>query len=408
MVDGPQEDDEPGSSRLEGVRSVLVLLLALSVAGASAAHAQERPERRRSGFLGAQVGDGPASTAPSGPTPGAFLGAQVADGRVVPGPSERRVEAARAAYLAAEVELQLAAASVEAEEHVRQAVLAGCLEGEEVPRGDGPIEGFFHDATPALRQGSCHRVESALEVAAERAPAVAPPLPEHLEEAFDILGPEEYASDMGSWFTRRLLGGVGSPREWLSSSLSDALTIGLVSGQFLTDASMGHDGHLRSDFVARAVLTDGLAHGIAQGIAWLGRRDGEEEDLLDCDASDPRGCRPSVRTSGRATLAFTSASLMCAHNRMLALGDFGRCARGMAVAATVGAMRAFSEEHRFTDVLVSASVGLATGYLVPLATLYAGGESFGAEDEGGSTGLRAVLSPSFSTRGLGIQAQGTF
>jgi hypothetical protein len=99
---------------------------------------------------------------------------------------------------------------------------------------------------------------------------------------------------------------------------------------------------------------------------------------------------------------------MCAHNRMLDLGDFGRCARGMAVAATVGAMRAFSEEHRFTDVLVSASVGLATGYLVPLATLYAGGESFGAEGRGRLHRPEGRFEPSFSTRGLGIQAQGTF
>lgn len=266
--------------------------------------------------------------------------------------------------------------------------------------------------TPALDAAECPRPASRVEVVREV--AVEPSLPANLEEQLEIRAPEVSLSRRTAtgWLAERVFGGT-EPREgWLADDLSNVLSVGVLSCQLLTDVSLQTRYGLRSDFWWQVLMVDTVSHGLAQGIAWVGRRLGEPDtdDLLECRDSDDPACGRGVRPSGRATMGFTSAGLMCLHQQMAGGGDWGQCAGGIAMAATIGAVRALSHEHRFSDVALSAGMGLFAGYLVPLVTFYGLGGS--APRRGERTphgdGVEAWVSPTFSTRGLGMQARGRF
>jgi len=74
--------------------------------------------------------------------------------------------------------------------------------------------------------------------------------------------------------------------------------------------------------------------------------------------------------SGHATLAFTSASLVCWHHMQLRLlgegpGDALSCVVSYTAATSVGLMRIAGDMHYATDVLVGAGMGTAVGLIVP-------------------------------------------
>ena len=85
-------------------------------------------------------------------------------------------------------------------------------------------------------------------------------------------------------------------------------------------------------------------------------------------------CEPDVRYrsffSGHATLAFTSAGLLCANHLGLGLlgkpGDLLTCIGGFTVATATGVFRVMSDMHYATDVALGALVGTAAGIAVPL------------------------------------------
>jgi membrane-associated phospholipid phosphatase len=85
-------------------------------------------------------------------------------------------------------------------------------------------------------------------------------------------------------------------------------------------------------------------------------------------------CEPDVRYrsffSGHATLAFTSAGLLCANHLGLGLlgkpWDVATCVGGFAVATATGVFRVMSDMHYATDVGLGALVGTAAGLAVPL------------------------------------------
>ena len=200
----------------------------------------------------------------------------------------------------------------------------------------------------------------------------------------------------------------------VTGAIGDSITVVplVVALALLTDVSLHSRYGLGDGFWWRVLMMDSVAHGVAQGVAWLGRRLGEadvEERARACADGDDPSCAYGVRPSGRATLGFTSAGLMCVHQQMAGDGDWGQCAGGLAMAATVGAVRALSDEHRFGDVALSAGVGLFAGYLLPLFTFYGlGGSAPSRDGDDHHDGLEAWVSPTFSSNGLGMQAQGTF
>lgn len=238
-------------------------------------------------------------------------------------------------------------------------------------------------------------------------------LPEHLGEGLEWRPARTPGqSGLGNAIVRRWLGGPAPPSEQRAEDLGNALTVALLSSQFLSDLTLQGRLYVEGDYWFEVLMLDSMAHGLAQSIAWIGREAAEVDDpALLCDPQDPT-CNPyRARPSGRATLAFTSASLVCLHQQMSGARDLGRCAGALAVAGTVGAMRAFSEEHRFSDVLISAGVGVFAGYLLPMATFY----RFGTRrllarprPEEGWKGVQTWLRPSFSTRGMGVRAEGRF
>ena len=117
-------------------------------------------------------------------------------------------------------------------------------------------------------------------------------------------------------------------------------------------------------------------------------------------------CEPDVRYrsffSGHATLAFTSAGLLCANHLGLGLlgktGDILTCAGGFTVATATSVFRVMSDMHYATDVAIGALVGTAAGLAVPLLHF----RRPAAEPAAGQVDVR------FGPVGRGIGLVGTF
>lgn len=290
------------------------------------------------------------------------------------------------------------------------------------PVGDAVV-GMIREATPLLRQASC-----------QQAPIARTELTTQLSDVdrlrmLDDRRLPQTASQRASLLASVV--GSGGDDEGagidMAETLSNVLTVGVVSWQMVSDVSL-HDRAMLTDATAWELLfADALAHAIAQGVAYSIREDGEQV----CQDGDHECEAAALRPSGRTAMAFTSASLMCLHRQMAGNVDLGECAGAMALAAGVGAMRLFTEEHDATDVLLGAGIGLVAGYLVPLGTLYVFGgrtpqtrmdghehhDADGDEDPHAETediprgdwGIRATIAPSFSSnRGIGLRLAGTF
>ncbi len=74
--------------------------------------------------------------------------------------------------------------------------------------------------------------------------------------------------------------------------------------------------------------------------------------------------------SGHTALTFTAAGLICAHHANLPIygenvPDHLVCGLGMTAATVTATLRMVSERHWLSDVLVSAGVGIFSGYVMP-------------------------------------------
>jgi membrane-associated phospholipid phosphatase len=74
--------------------------------------------------------------------------------------------------------------------------------------------------------------------------------------------------------------------------------------------------------------------------------------------------------SGHTLGAFTGAGLICAQHQVLDLYEGGAveevaCGSALALASVTGVLRVMSDRHWFSDVLTSAAIGLASGWLMP-------------------------------------------
>jgi len=141
----------------------------------------------------------------------------------------------------------------------------------------------------------------------------------------------------------------------------------------------------------------------------------------DRDPSYDRRCGETARlntsnVSGHTTIAFTGAGLVCAHHLNLPLYGGGApdtfaCVAAMTIATAQGVLRAQSDNHYATDVILGAALGIGSGYFLPRLLHYRsragrGGSllpSFHARE----SGLSAVLAPSISSTMLGATLVGT-
>lgn len=94
-----------------------------------------------------------------------------------------------------------------------------------------------------------------------------------------------------------------------------------------------------------------------------------------CDAVD----RSASFMSGHTATVATTAGLICAHNSKLRLyGDtpFGlvECVTGIAAATTTGITRIIADRHWHTDVVSGATLGVISGYVLPMLLHYGWGD----------------------------------
>ncbi|HVH43010.1 MAG TPA: phosphatase PAP2 family protein [Labilithrix sp.] len=120
----------------------------------------------------------------------------------------------------------------------------------------------------------------------------------------------------------------------------------------------------------------------------------------DRDPSYDRRCddKPRLNTSnvsGHTAIAFTGAGLTCAHHLNLPLygggaPDIAVCVAALSVATAQAVLRINSDNHYATDVILGASLGLASGYALPKLLHYRT-----------ASGKSASLLPTFRSRELG-------
>lgn len=252
-------------------------------------------------------------------------------------------------------------------------------------------------------------------IAPSPSPQLARPAPGH---------PEGGGTDGGHWHPRRevhfgtadyvitgaavgviVSGAVITPasRQWrggilFDEDVRDALRIGSMRGRyfvrdmsdvgvslastwpFLVDAlvtAWWYRG--RADLARDMALVSAEAFAIAAAVQGAANIVGSRERPFGrlCGTEIPEksvDCEPDVRYrsffSGHATLAFTSAGLLCANHLGLGLlgktGDVLTCAGGFTVATATSVFRVMSDVHYTTDVAIGALVGTAAGLAVPL------------------------------------------
>jgi membrane-associated phospholipid phosphatase len=123
-------------------------------------------------------------------------------------------------------------------------------------------------------------------------------------------------------------------------------------------------------------------------------------DLNDC----VRSSRFRSFYSGHTSMAFTSASLVCAHRARLTLfgptADVVMCAGAFVAATATATLRIMGDMHNASDVIVGALVGTAVGLGVPAlhyanhdrstASLLPGGYELSVYPTGTGVGLAVV------------------
>lgn len=217
--------------------------------------------------------------------------------------------------------------------------------------------------------------------------------------------------------------GLGSASDrTLASAVSDGLVGGLVLAPMLLDAMLTA-WLVRGDpeLMGRMLLVTLQAHAVAQGLTAIfkhavarerpyvrGCREDPQRPSDDpsCEGSADPDIEPLSFFSGHASLAFTSAAVICLHHTELGLlgpeGDAAACATGLALASTVGVLRILADRHYATDVLVGAGVGMLSGWLVPWLLHFDVADAVGLED------ASATIAPMVDGDRIGVQVFGVF
>jgi len=108
--------------------------------------------------------------------------------------------------------------------------------------------------------------------------------------------------------------------------------------------------------------------------------------------------------SGHTATSFTGAGLVCVQHRHLDLygggwGDKAACGMALTAAVGTGVLRMLADRHWVTDVMVGATVGLVSGWLVPRLLYFRSGAD---EDFIRRRMRRGVVTPMASRESFGL------
>lgn len=205
-----------------------------------------------------------------------------------------------------------------------------------------------------------------------------------------------------------------------AARISDALMYTLQLYPFVIDTGLTALAiHRSPEVAAQMFLINVQAFAIttlftvaAKGLALrerpYGRNCTEGSDQTGCDGDG----RYASFFSGHTASAFTGAGLVCAHHTNLNLygseaAGLATCGSAVGAAAVVGAMRMVGDKHYMSDVLLGATVGLLSGYLMPKLIHYRGGS-----DDGGALGrerrVQGSVTPMAGPGTVGMSYQGSF
>jgi membrane-associated phospholipid phosphatase len=194
---------------------------------------------------------------------------------------------------------------------------------------------------------------------------------------------------------------------------SDLLVAGLVAFEVIADGLVvplvGDGPDLAWQSTAAYALVLGVTLTLDELVKYTTARARPIE--LGCD-TDPTLPQCTVRSpgmsfySGHAAIGFASAGFSCAMHLHHALfgdvaADGATCGTSLLAAAVVGLFRVVADQHHFTDVLVGAAVGFATGYLVPLFLVP-------PRPTRATTGPVVVVLPTAGPQSMGLAASGSF
>jgi len=191
-------------------------------------------------------------------------------------------------------------------------------------------------------------------------------------------------------------------------------------------------GRVDGDLALRILLVELQSFGVTGFLAGVSKVVAARERPygLRC-ASDPSvpGCDSWERYvsffSGHTSLTFTAAGLSCVMHRNLHL--YGRssldntaCGLALGAATVTGVLRVVADQHWTSDVLVGATVGLLSGWLLPYLLYFHDAADADADDDDDSSTTRhasalpspgltsGVLSPWADPMGAGLSYSALF
>lgn len=212
--------------------------------------------------------------------------------------------------------------------------------------------------------------------------------------------------------------------------VSDALFITLTAWPVFVDALLIAGAlHGDTDAAWQMLLIDLETLAIAHLVTWItnrftGRVRPRHVECAPADTCADRGIGPVASfASGHTLMAFTGASLTCVHHlhHPWMLGGMAgaalACGSALGLATAVGAMRVMADLHWASDVALSAMIGSAIGWGVPLLLHYlrpqdgpaasAGSEATRSEATRSEAGRWAIV-PGGSADGPGVALTGSF
>lgn len=159
--------------------------------------------------------------------------------------------------------------------------------------------------------------------------------------------------------------------------------VGLVTSMALplADVAVAWGAHDAPDVAAQMLAIDLGSYATSFLLTQMtkdlsGRERPDERQCRETDGAEG-DCNIEYRSffSGHTSMAFTGAGLTCAHHSQHRLwgspvADRGACIGALTVAAMTGLFRVIADKHYATDVLAGATIGLASGWLLPVLLHY--------------------------------------
>lgn len=202
--------------------------------------------------------------------------------------------------------------------------------------------------------------------------------------------------------------------------ISDVLFITLAAWPVFVDALLIAGAiHGDTDTAWQMLLIDLETLAVAHLVTWLtnrftGRVRPRHEECAPTRTCADRGVGPVASfASGHTLMAFTGASLICVHHlhHPWMLGGYEgatfACGSALVLATTVGAMRVMADLHWASDVALSAMIGSAIGWGIPLIFHYLRPQSSDRSSTE-AEGVRWSIVPGGSADGPGVTLTGTF